>query len=401
MADTKQAYVNATIDFSFRWNDEPYTTAGLVIKAKDAQSFYLIEFPAVGQSYRAEEFWVVVSRVSAESGGWHRALHSEPVPGVSSSPSLWHDVRVVLAGSLLQISVDGTPTTPLHIDADDGSFAGQAGFIGLVGHCNLPSSICQSVFRGLKVEGEPVPKSWDSAAAATPSSPSRLIEAATVGSSCSPLVKLPGGDLLFTAGAMLRSSDQGRSFKAVPAGNAENKTYYGQGAPVSDGSALKVYNIENVAGSRYEISYATAELPSSGPLQLSAPKVVGSGPLGRWNTSTPAKTPPFGPSSRAVAPFGLNISGAWALTLRNGTLLLFSTANAKDTLTDMGYHVIQTFDKAGPHGANVVFRSTDGVSFSEPIDIDGRDDSSGGVEGNKSMPMWQKEYIAYSAKHLS
>ena len=176
-----------------------------MIKAKDAQSFYLIEFPAVGQSYRAEELWVVVSRISAESGGWHRALHSEAVPGVSSSPSLWHSVTVVLSGSMLHVTVDGTPGTPLHIDASDGSFAGQAGFVGLLGHCNLPSTICQSVFRGLQVEGEPVTKTWDSAAAETPSSPSHLIKAATVGSSCSPLVRLPGGDLLVSAGDMLRS----------------------------------------------------------------------------------------------------------------------------------------------------------------------------------------------------
>ena len=89
---TASTFADATIRTSFRWGAIPYTTAGIVLKAVDAQTFYLVEFPTVGQAYRAEQFWVVISRVRPETGGWHEAVHMERVPGVSSTPALYHAV---------------------------------------------------------------------------------------------------------------------------------------------------------------------------------------------------------------------------------------------------------------------------------------------------------------------
>jgi hypothetical protein len=53
---TAAAFGDATMCFQFRWGALPFTTAGLVLKATDAQNFFLVEFPSVGQSYRAENF---------------------------------------------------------------------------------------------------------------------------------------------------------------------------------------------------------------------------------------------------------------------------------------------------------------------------------------------------------
>jgi hypothetical protein len=44
---TAASFGDARIAFHFRWGDNPYTTAGLVIKAANAQDYYIVEFPVV------------------------------------------------------------------------------------------------------------------------------------------------------------------------------------------------------------------------------------------------------------------------------------------------------------------------------------------------------------------
>ena len=89
-----QAYADFEAEFEFRW-DMVWTNAGLVFRARDAQRYYMLHFPAVGQQYRAEHFWAAISKV--DESGFVKMLQMEMVHGVSSAPTLWHKARV--AGS--------------------------------------------------------------------------------------------------------------------------------------------------------------------------------------------------------------------------------------------------------------------------------------------------------------
>jgi hypothetical protein len=108
---------------------------------------------------------VVVSRVRAQSGGWHEVVHAEPLPQVASEAALWHNVKVSLLGAQLTIAVDGSLATTLVVTEPPGaggagSFASRRGFAGLLTHCQIPMFYpwlqargCQAVFRNFTVEG--------------------------------------------------------------------------------------------------------------------------------------------------------------------------------------------------------------------------------------------------------
>ena len=146
---------------------------------------------------------MVVSRVRAQSGGWHEVVHAEPLPQVASEAALWHSVKVSLLGAQLTIAVDGSPATTLVLTEPPGaggagSFASRRGFAGLLTHCQIPMSNpwlqvrgCQAVFRNFTVEGTGTTLAWDETAAEKPSSRATVIRAATVGASCSTLARDP------------------------------------------------------------------------------------------------------------------------------------------------------------------------------------------------------------------
>ena len=99
---------------------------------------------------------MVASRVRPRTGGWHDVIHMQPLAGVASETSLWHAVVVTLTGAELAVTVDGSPAATLVLSSTDGGddFASRQGFVGLLTHCQFPSSVsCQSTFRNLTVEG--------------------------------------------------------------------------------------------------------------------------------------------------------------------------------------------------------------------------------------------------------
>ena len=131
----------------------PLTDCG----CRSAADLFVIDFPGGGQQVRANGFWVVVSRLSAD--GVRRTIHQELLSGVSALPGLWHSDNSVSepphvvrcsetpgGGGLLRIWVDGSPVTPLEhgVVQRDGSrldlatLTKRPGFIGFASSGDMP-----------------------------------------------------------------------------------------------------------------------------------------------------------------------------------------------------------------------------------------------------------------------
>ncbi len=154
---TENAYQDFDAEFEFRW-DATSTTAGFIFRAQDARHYYVVDFPTVGQSYRAENFWATVAKV--DERGWREGLHMQPVHGVSSAIRIWHKARVKVAGNQIRVWVDGRP---LAVVRDD-TYAG-AGYIGLATYTagwGGGGVRPQSSFRNLRIQGhKSLGQPWD------------------------------------------------------------------------------------------------------------------------------------------------------------------------------------------------------------------------------------------------
>ena len=69
------------------------------------------------------------------------------IHGVSSAPSLWHKVRVIVEGREIRVSVDGRRLGVVH----DASI--KPGFIGLLSYSGIGAS-AKSSFRNLRIRGQ-------------------------------------------------------------------------------------------------------------------------------------------------------------------------------------------------------------------------------------------------------
>ena len=59
---SEHAFGDFEAEYEFRW-DSVWTDAGFIFRGKDARHYYLVQFPVVGQHYRAEHFWAAISKV--------------------------------------------------------------------------------------------------------------------------------------------------------------------------------------------------------------------------------------------------------------------------------------------------------------------------------------------------
>ena len=201
---TQHAYGDFEAEYEFRW-DIVWTDAGFVFRGRDAQHYYLVQFPVVGQQYRAENFWAAISKVDAT--GLLQVLDMQMVHGVSSVPLVWHHARIKVTGSEFRLWVDGRP---FPVVVDD-TFA-DAGYVGLYTNSGLGAS-AKSSFRNVRITGESAQAPpWNDAI--KPRHDYFVIESEH-GHGCGNLVQAANGDLLLgTGGGICRSKDNGRTWGA-------------------------------------------------------------------------------------------------------------------------------------------------------------------------------------------
>ena len=189
----------------------------------------MLEFPAVGQQWRTENSWLTLSRYRPD--GWREGIKLWRLPGVSSTPGLWHSIDVSFASATgdttLSVSVDGFPLDPLSDGqrlADGGTVSlapllQHGGWIGLLGS-NGQGAFAKPQFRKLTLQASQPPLSvrgtptWNSSTA--PANPSEVWKAPD--GCCGTLVRCPSGQVVTIHRDHLGlSTDQGKSFAFSPA----------------------------------------------------------------------------------------------------------------------------------------------------------------------------------------
>ena len=225
---TKHAYGDFEAEFEFRWNNL-CCGGGFVFRARDARHYYLIEFPCTGQQYRAEYFWVCISKV--DDSGWAKVLRTEIVHGVPSEIGMWHRCRLVVRGDEIRLWVDDRPFPVVCDDTySESGYVGLESYDGLGGH-----SPCS--FRSVRIRGQVrFADSRNGAAQGSPWNASiqpvqnwfypTLEDTYGVVHHLSSITRTPNGDLLMKLSAgsefhgqqwtpvLIRSSDNGRTWSA-------------------------------------------------------------------------------------------------------------------------------------------------------------------------------------------
>ena len=198
-----RVYLDFEAEFEFRL-DTLFTTAALLFRAADAQHYYAIDFPVVGQQSRAEHFWATVSTVDKTT--WRRGLHMQMVPGVTSTQAYWHKARVVVQGDAIRVWVNGRPVSTVH----DTTYPAP-GFIGLATYEGY-SAKNKSLFRNLRVTGRALPPpAWDDSI--QPECRRVIIHPGPAGSCGKNFCRLADGQLVVqSTGRICRSDDNGRTW---------------------------------------------------------------------------------------------------------------------------------------------------------------------------------------------
>jgi photosystem II stability/assembly factor-like uncharacterized protein len=332
---TEHAYGDFEAEFDFRW-DSTWTTAGFVFRAQDARHYYVIDFPTVGQQYRANHFWCMISKV--DERGWREGLQMQLVHGVSTAPSLWHKARVVVQGDEIRVWCDGRPITAVR----DKTYS-KPGFVGLVSYCSAGAGP-KSTFRNLRVRGESIaPLDWNTAI--QPARNWNTLDPNS-GEGCSNIVRASNGDIMVMCGGrMWRSTDNGRSW-AVDETGLPHYVKSGLLHVAKDGS-LEAYAI-NV-----EPPFLMRQTRSDD--------------RGRtWSESEDLLDVRF--------PDGFTMARTFVCRLlrtSDGSLLLFAYADPGEEILTLRGRTEWRF-KSSPIGMNYCLRSTDdGKTWEGPIDLDG------------------------------
>ena len=378
----------ATFDFRFQLAgaiDYP-GPAGFIFGAQNATSFYVLEFPAVGQAWRTEVEWVSLSHY--RSDGWRQGIKIWRVPEVSSTPGIWHSVDVTLdptgavgGRALFSVSVDGVPLEPLSDGQKQANgktivltplvmHTGWTGFLG----SNGQGSFAKPQFRKFmlapitgKVASLPGPPPWN--ISVEPPNPSNLWNQEM--GCCSTLTRCPEGQILTMGFAnskhginndtLALSTDQGRSFRygSGPRGNSSAGCLFRCVA----GGTLECYRLTGIGGGHGETHTMTKATASGGP----------AGWFGQVSEWTPARVvhslvfpsvwgvPDNGSSLTELAgPMSPVEIPPQPLT-PNGTLAMFAyTADCSpepcQTVQPSGFSHI----KSDWGGINIAFASTDG-----------------------------------------
>jgi hypothetical protein len=329
-----QTYGDVTAEFEFNgdYRETGTGSAGLILRAKDPNHFYLVYFPWGGQQLRAKHFWAVIAKVDGD--GYIRHLAAEWVPGLASETDRWYQVKVEAIGPRIRVWVDGQHA----VDVTDDSYG--AGHVGLAGYGWY-------AFRNVHIHGvETDPPDWEDAGPVPR-------HAFTVGLSSEQMPSgciAPNGDVILAAGNQLvRSKDRGRTWE-VP-----------ETLPDSLGTVTDYGNGMFRSGDRlYVMIYNTQET-----VEKTAPEILmaeSSDNGVTWSDPVPATVAPEWPAfPKNLVPYGPvteNADGVWMRFLLGGV-----------KLDNDPYPDVRTWGSI--HAKAFVMRSSDqGTSWSAPIELD-------------------------------
>ncbi|MCK4323759.1 MAG: exo-alpha-sialidase, partial [Armatimonadetes bacterium] len=347
---TGQAYADFEAEFEFRW-DVTRTNAGLVFRAQDAQHYYMVHCPVMGQQYRAEHFWGAISKV--DESGYVEVLNMEMVHGVSSAPKVWHKVRVAVEGNEIHAWVDGRP---LSVVTDD--TYPEPGYVGLSTYAvGAPARNALSMatsFRNLRIRGQEAQASpWASSVRQRKNWFLVNDMSGEVSAGCSNIARAPNGDLvtIMSRGlGVVRSTDNGQTWSASESARIPAGAYTTQLYTVDDQLHLLTLHDAPEPPS-YPVPVLLRATSQDNGKTWSRPQVV------QENISPPD----------------------WDLTVvflsrlletSKGTLLLFAYGREPGSESQIiGGRRWQT---QGSRSANFCLRSTDGgASWSESVNLDG------------------------------
>jgi hypothetical protein len=193
-----EAYSDTTVEFEYNpsYRETGSGFAGLILRAADANHFYLVYFPWNAMNLRAKHFWAAVAKVDGD--GYLRNIKLAWVPGVPSETERWFQVRVEAVGPHITVKVNGRAA----VSVTDETF--QSGYVGLAGYGWY-------AFRNVRVAGTTIAApAWDRSAQI----PEHWFEVG-LGSAGTPSgCVAPNGDvLLISSGVMVRSRDKGRNWE--------------------------------------------------------------------------------------------------------------------------------------------------------------------------------------------
>ena len=325
------AYGDFEAEYEFRW-EITWTDAGFVFRAGDAQHFYLVNFPVVGQQYRAEHFRAAISKV--DESGYVQVLKMEMMHGVTSAPLVWHHARIKVQGNEIRLWVDGRPLSVVV----DNTYT-KPGYVGLYSYSSLGASE-KSSFRNLRIRGEPVKAAPWNDRIKPQHHYSVVCEGKEVGGGCGNIVRTLNGDIL--AGGVLRSGDNGRSWSGphtLPQGIGG--MFY-----VTEDGLLTVHGLCDEPP--FLLQRATS---ADNGRTWSAPMVTGE-----------VVFDPQRPYKQLYA--------SDLLKLADGSLLLFAWGRTIHERTVIDGRIY--YEGPVPHDISICLRSTDeGRSWSPPVMVDG------------------------------
>ena len=330
---TAQAFGDFEAEFEFRW-DCVWTTGAFVFRARDKQHYYVLDFPAVGQQYRAEHFWATLSKVDAR--GFREGLAMQLVPGVTSAPRVWHQVKIQVKGDQINAWIDKHPV----VSVRDNTYSG-AGYVGLDTYNAIAGHGAKSSFRNVKITGTPA------SAAAFPDSPVpvRTWRAAHPDASqgCGRIARAGNGDLLVNSGAnrLLRSADNGVTWTA-------------------DDELPKSHAIGSLVGQADGLVMYRTTYPGL-PAQILKSESADNGKSWSDYRQVGEVSPP------GSYPFE-NWGGGPIVQTRDGGLVMFSVSSGGTSDVRKDGRCIIAFEAFG----TFAIRSDDGgETWSEPADVDG------------------------------
>ena len=198
---TKAAYGDLKAEFDYKpyYDYQGSGHAGMILRAKDPNHFYIVYFPYTGQTLRGKNFFAAIGKV--EGDGYIRNLGLVWVPNVPSETERWYHVRVEATGPKIEVWVDRRKALAVTDDTYE------SGLVGLAGQGRF-------LFRNVKVSADShAPGPWDDQATI----PEHSFEVGLAGNMPSGCMA-PNGDVLLAAGLQLvRSTDKGRTWGAPEA----------------------------------------------------------------------------------------------------------------------------------------------------------------------------------------
>ena len=189
-----KSYANPTVEFDFKGEhrESGAGLCGLILRASDANHFYLVYFPWNPQSMRAKGFWAAIAKLDGD--GYVRNIKMAWVRGVPAETDRWYHVKVMASGTSISVTVDGRSA----LSVTDSTYS--SGCVGLAGYGWYG-------FRNVTVTGSDTTPVWDTTTGGIPGhSVSLGLDTDIKPTGC----KAPNGDILIGAGdKMVRSTDGG------------------------------------------------------------------------------------------------------------------------------------------------------------------------------------------------